>query len=175
MIRCGEGCIREDKSNFLVHTDLPLPLGPETTIEKGCLKVIVVEEFIRSIVSRPLCLFFICRIRLSPLLTSSLQMLQDGILKLGYDDRGIRTHFSSSSSSLLLLLPPSSPFHLLHPPPPSSFLSPLRPTPPSSSSLPSLSSSLPSLSSSFLLLPSSSSLPPPSSSLFLLLLPVPTP
>ena len=29
---------------FLVHTDFPPPLGPETTTEKGCLKVIVVEE-----------------------------------------------------------------------------------------------------------------------------------
>ena len=46
MIRSGEGCIREDKSNFLVHTDFPLPLGPETTIENGCLKVIVLEEVI---------------------------------------------------------------------------------------------------------------------------------
>ena len=27
MIRSGEGCIREDKSNFLVHTDFPLPRG----------------------------------------------------------------------------------------------------------------------------------------------------
>ena len=35
--------IREDKSNFLVHTNLPLPLGPETTIENGCLKVILVD------------------------------------------------------------------------------------------------------------------------------------
>ena len=43
MIRSGEGCIREDKSNFLVHTDFPLPLGPETTIENGCLKVILVD------------------------------------------------------------------------------------------------------------------------------------
>ena len=41
-----EGCIREDKSNFLVHTDFPLPLGPETTIENGCLKAIVEEEVI---------------------------------------------------------------------------------------------------------------------------------
>ena len=46
MIRYGEACIREDKSNFLVHTDFPLSLGPETTIEKGCLKVIVMEEVI---------------------------------------------------------------------------------------------------------------------------------
>ena len=46
MIRSGEGCIREDKSNFLVHTDFPLPLGPETTIENGCLKAIVEEEVI---------------------------------------------------------------------------------------------------------------------------------
>ena len=43
MIRSGEGCIREDKSNFLVHTDFLLPLGPETTIENGCLKVILVH------------------------------------------------------------------------------------------------------------------------------------
>ena len=46
MIRSGEGCIKEYKSNFLVHTDYPLPLGPETTIENECLKVIVVEEVI---------------------------------------------------------------------------------------------------------------------------------
>ena len=46
MIRSGEGCIREDKSNYLVHTDFPLPLGPETTIENGCLNVIVLEEVI---------------------------------------------------------------------------------------------------------------------------------
>ena len=46
MIRSGEGCIREDKSNFLVHTDFPLPLGSETYIENGCLKAIVVEEVI---------------------------------------------------------------------------------------------------------------------------------
>ena len=43
MIRSGEGCIREDKSNFLVHMDFQLPLGPETTIENGCLKVILVN------------------------------------------------------------------------------------------------------------------------------------
>ena len=43
MIRSDEGCIREDKSNFLVHTDFPLSLGPKTTIEKGCLKVILVD------------------------------------------------------------------------------------------------------------------------------------
>ena len=42
MIHSGEGCIREDKSNFLLHTDFPLPLGPETTFETGCLKVILV-------------------------------------------------------------------------------------------------------------------------------------
>ena len=39
MIRSGEGSIREEKSNFLVHTDFPLPLGPEN----GCLKVILVD------------------------------------------------------------------------------------------------------------------------------------
>ena len=50
MIRSVEGCIREEKSNVLVNTDFTLPLGPETTIENGCLKVIVVEEVI--------CVFF---------------------------------------------------------------------------------------------------------------------
>ena len=35
MIRSGEGCIREDMSNYLVHTDFLLPLVTETTIEKG--------------------------------------------------------------------------------------------------------------------------------------------
>ena len=44
MIRSGEGCIREDMSKFLVHTDLPLALGPDTIMENGCLKVIVVKE-----------------------------------------------------------------------------------------------------------------------------------
>ena len=43
MILSGEGCIREDKSNFLDHTDFLLPLGPVTTIENGCLKVILVN------------------------------------------------------------------------------------------------------------------------------------
>ena len=32
-------------------------------------------------------------------MNSSLQMLQDGILKIGYDARGILKHVSSSSSS----------------------------------------------------------------------------
>ena len=36
-------CIREDKSNFLIHTNFLLPLGTETTIENGCLKVILVD------------------------------------------------------------------------------------------------------------------------------------
>ena len=43
MIRSGVGCIRDDKSNFRVHSDFPLPLGPEITIENGCLKVILVD------------------------------------------------------------------------------------------------------------------------------------
>ena len=43
MIPSGEGCIREDKSNYLVHTKFPVPLGPEITIEKRCLKVILVD------------------------------------------------------------------------------------------------------------------------------------
>ena len=46
MIPSGEGCIREDKSNCIVYTVFPLPLGPETTTENGCLKVIVVEDVI---------------------------------------------------------------------------------------------------------------------------------
>ena len=43
MIRSVVGCIREDKSNSLVHTDFPLPLGAETSFENGCLKVILVD------------------------------------------------------------------------------------------------------------------------------------
>ena len=43
MIRSGVGCIRDDKSNFLVYSDFPLSLGPEITIENGCLKVILVD------------------------------------------------------------------------------------------------------------------------------------
>ena len=44
MMRSDEGCIREDKSNFRVYSDFPLPLGPDNTIENGCWKVSGGEE-----------------------------------------------------------------------------------------------------------------------------------
>ena len=43
MIRSGEGCIKEDKSNSLVQTDFPLRLGTDTIIKNRCLKVLLVD------------------------------------------------------------------------------------------------------------------------------------